>query len=296
MSLLRTLVHNLGECSVSGNEAAFVCPRCDAGKGKRKLYVNLKTHVYYCFKCGDKGTSKELVDDSTWRYTISSEEGESPKEHYRKITPPKGEIPGFVPLSNIYGSDSERPCQEYLRKRGLTMAEASGFGWGISAHVGLYGRMIIPVVMHGELVHYLARSLYGQLPKEIGPAKNDGWRGRSEVCYGLDQVLLGDAIVLVEGVFDWCALRKSEFGCVALLGSKLSKHIAGEILAKKPSKIVLMLDPDEAGQAGEREAGGLLWDRNYREVYFAPLSGGKDPDEVPQNDLIWAVKTAKKFW
>ena len=198
----------------------------------------------------------------------------------------------------------------YASKKGkITWEEMVILGWGLSTDPALAGRLIIPIRQSGKLQNYLARSLPSMqlTPKEMSGSEDDGWVPRSKLAVGLEEVKTGEICALVEGIWDKCWLDKTSnsFRTVATLGHILHPVVAGKILTKEPSKIVVFYDGDEAGVEGTFQAVNYLLSRNFHEVRVARPPAGRDPNELTDNQIlsliaasqpgpVWMVEQAAK--
>jgi DNA primase len=147
----------------------------------------------------------------------------------------------------------------YLAERGLSEATIAEFGLGYCAKGSMTGRVVIPIHNRdGQLVAYAGR-LPRHSPDEETPKYKlpPGFRKSQELFNSHRAFRETDDVplVIVEGFFDCLALWQHGIRrVVALMGSSLSPQ-QEEIIAavvNPQSRIVLMLDEDEAGR-GARE-------------------------------------------
>lgn len=166
----------------------------------------------------------------------------------------------------------------YLARRGLAAETIRRFGIGFYGGRGmLRGRIVIPIHdAQGALVAYAGRAIDGQDPKYRFPR---GFR-KSLVLFNLHRVLQTGArtVVVVEGFFD--ALTVSQAGyasVVALMGSTLSRPQA-DLLTSHFTRVLLMLDGDEAGWHGATAITAGLG----RRLAVVPirLDAGTQPDQL----------------
>lgn len=129
----------------------------------------------------------------------------------------------------------------YLRWRGLPLGAALNFGLLHRSFDRLAGRIVIPELRHGRAIWAIGRALgaddappYLGLP---GPKPLLGWEGARGAA----------SVILVEGAFDWLALRQWGYPALALLGT----HASPEALAslRRLPSVDLLLDGDDAGRA-----------------------------------------------
>jgi DNA primase len=147
----------------------------------------------------------------------------------------------------------------YLTERGLTTETLVDFGAGFCGKGIMAGRIAIPIHNpNGEVVAYAGR-LVGE-PSDDNPKYKlpPGFRKSLEL-FNIDRASKESpdtALVIVEGFFDCMKLHQlGHRKTVALMGSTMSA--AQEELIRKHtqsnSQIIVMLDEDEAGQAGRED-------------------------------------------
>ncbi len=91
-----------------------------------------------------------------------------------------------------------------------------------------------------------------------------------------------DRVVLVEGFFDAIKVFEAGFAVVALMGATMSARQV-ELLSEHFSKIVLLLDGDNAGRCGTQRAQEMLAKR--MQVLIAPLPDKRQPDKFEPYQL-----------
>jgi DNA primase len=150
----------------------------------------------------------------------------------------------------------EREHPYLVKDRGLTLETIIDFGIGFCSKGMMADRIAIPIRnVKGEVVAYAGR--FPGTPAEDVPKYKlpQGFR-KSQELFNLDRAIKEpdeSPLVIVEGFFDVMKLHQN--GCkkaVALMGSSLSATQEGllrEHLASH-SQVVVMLDENEAGQAG----------------------------------------------
>lgn len=265
-----------------------------------KLGIHLETMRFNCISCHKGGAVSDLLEALGIHIEL---EAARPKRRRKELAWPPSRIPHFASFREmgVYSDTSPEAIflndvEKYVEKCGrMTWAELEKTGWGYCTAGRDAMRLIVPVFMDKHLVSYLARSIYDFLePKELAGPLKDGWWPRDELCYGLDSVLPGRPLVLVEGLWDRRHLRRCVPGVshVSMLGSHLSAGVCGRILAKRPSRIILFLDGDDAGRAGTTAAIGLLRKRKYPNIYAVRTEDGKDPDDYAAVEAVNAIETA----
>jgi DNA primase len=167
----------------------------------------------------------------------------------------------------------------YLRARNIDASTAARFGVGFYRGPGLMsGRMVIPIHDEGgRLVAYAGRAVDGSQPRYRFPA---GF-GKSRVLFHFHHAVAvaGDTAWVVEGFFD--CMRVVQAGVenvVALMGTELHERPA-QLLAERFSRVMMLLDGDEAGRRGSERAAARL--RERCEVRVMQLPEGVQPDQLP---------------
>ena len=151
------------------------------------------------------------------------------------------------------------PAHPYLAERGLTPEIIAEFGLGFCATGTMKDRVVIPIHNEeGELLAYAGR-WPGHPPDGTPKYKLPAGFKKSLELFNLHraiQALPEQPLVIVEGFFD--AIKLWQLGLkrvVALMGSTLSP--AQEELTRKHtdsrSKVLVMLDEDDAGRAAREE-------------------------------------------
>src|SRR5450759_312120 len=145
----------------------------------------------------------------------------------------------------------------YLAERGLTLETIVDFGVGYCAKGMMAERIAIPIQNpEGAVVAYAGR--FPGEPAEGTPKYKlpQGFRKSLEL-FNIDRASKEPGpLVIVEGFFG--CMKLHQFGCrkvVALMGSTMSA--AQEELIRRHtdrnSRVIIMLDEDEAGQAGRED-------------------------------------------
>lgn len=155
-------------------------------------------------------------------------------------------------------------------------------------------RIAIPIHNpQGEVVAYAGR--FPGTPAEDTPKYKlpQGFRKSLEL-FNIDRAIKEPAdkpLVIVEGFFD--CLKLHQHGCrkvVALMGSSLSA--AQEDLIKRAtdahSRVIVMLDEDEAGQAGREDIACRLAKFCFVKVHVFDQPG-KQPDQLTADEVAQLI-------
>ncbi len=183
--------------------------------------------------------------------------------------------------------DSEHP---YLEERGLTADTIARFGVGFCASGSMSGRVVIPIHnVEGKIVAYAGRSPgepEGDSPKYKLPA---GFKKSAEL-FNLHRAIEesdDQPLVIVEGFFDCMKLAQHGYNrTVALMGSTLSPNQEELVRQNTTSetRIVLMLDEDEAGRAARAEIVQRLAVGRFVKIVPLPEDAGQ-PDQLSAEEL-----------
>lgn len=243
------------------DEYVYKCPFCtDRGKSpdlKGKLYVNNKSLKYHCFRCGKSGrlivnsstvnliptpSNSELISKLEEQVNISA--GISlPEDRIVKL---EYEIPRFYPLP---GSQE----YNYLKSRGISDYLIKRYDIRIGSIVSKYAyRVIIPnrVIQKDENSDltdmFVARYIF-DIPKNeegrylVQRYLNPFGANRRKVVFNLHRIKENQPIIITEGCF---TAISAGLNAVATYGKLVTNDQINQILAKKPSRLYINLDPD----------------------------------------------------
>ncbi len=172
----------------------------------------------------------------------------------------------------------------YLAERGLTLETVVDFGAGYCAKGMMADRIAIPIHNPaGEVVAYAGRVL-GEPTSDTPKYKLPQGFRKSQEVFNIDRAIREPAekpLVIVEGFFD--CMKLHQHGCrkvVALMGSTMSA--AQEDLIRKHtdrnSRVVVMLDEDEAGRAGREDVAVRLAKFAFVKVHVFEKEGTQPTD------------------
>ena len=178
------------------------------------------------------------------------------------------------------GYSSGDELTTYLRWRRLPAAAAKRVGLlGRGGRETMAGRIVVPEIRGGQPIWLIGRTIAHDVrPKYLGlPGRKPllGWESASnekDVC-------------LVEGVFDYLALRSWGYPALALVGTHVRTAALDAI--KRFERVYLVLDTDEAGRVASRELARVLGSRATEVI----LPGVKDVAELalrPDGRAIFA--------
>lgn len=220
----------------------------------------------------------------------------------------------------LLGEDGHQ-ARSYLRKRGLTGDTITEYGLGFAPgrwddltttlgksgidrdtlteaglareaergghHDFFRNRLIVPIFdSQGRAAGFAGRSLDGSEPKYINSPDSPIYRKRS-VLYGLHRarstIRRERSAILFEGYFDCLSAWQAGIaGAVAVCGTALTPDHA-KLLAAQTRDVVLAFDADAGGRRATLRSLPILLEAQLR-VRVAPLSGGRDPDDIIRED------------
>lgn len=265
------------------------CPLCS--DYKERLYISQDHGAWLCFNCDNRGSlvtffSTVLNLDRGVAYALAQKVWDKqgpqsrpivttkPKKPLKEVQPP----PLFRSIAKDWKLGVAQPYREYLERRGVDRETAEAYQMGYVILGDYAGRIIIPIVLDGVVVSWIARSIYEKAEPKVLTAPGTSLSG---VLFNLDNIT-PPRVVLVEGVFDALKLREV---AVATLGARLSWEQIRLLKRRGFDTIIIMPDNDETGwQAAAKHAWTLL--PHFEAVYLAPLPPGvKDAGEATEEQL-----------
>jgi DNA primase len=178
----------------------------------------------------------------------------------------------------------------YLFERGISSDAIAHFGLGFCEHGSMAGRIVIPIRnAEGKVVAYAGR-WPGEPPKDTSKYKLPAGFKKSQELFNLDGAndeSDEQPLIVVEGFFDCISLWQLGLTrTVALMGSALSAE--QETLLREhttpETRIILMLDEDDAGRAARTEIAERLVQGRFVKVVSLP-SEGFQPEALSSADL-----------
>ncbi len=154
----------------------------------------------------------------------------------------------------------EREHPYLIKERGLTLETIVDFGVGFCAKGMMADRIAIPINnAEGKVVAYAGRFPVEEPPEDTPKYKLPPGFRKSQELFNIDRAIKEPAdkpLVIVEGFFDCMKIHQNGWHkVIALMGSTMSA--TQEELIKQHtnghSHVVVMLDENEAGQAGRED-------------------------------------------
>ena len=289
---------------VSGDEIVYHCPYCEEnGRGPDThghLYVNNRSCLFYCQRCGAKGYVAPIGTDYVFDPIPSDEElylllestlGRSEKRDLFDI-PPHLVAEGTTAF-------------DYLKSRGISksMIEHYSIRQGQVSNRVTRGRVVVPNEIFYSDDHsvemtdmYVAR-YYRPIPKNSDTGKdkfpkyyNPPGAQKSKSVFNLHRIQMNSPIIICEGVFTAMSAGSS---AVAIYGKQISNYQLALIMAKSPSAIYVALDPDAYS-----ESLSLCYRINHytdKNVYNVRLPDGEDANSLGHNKFMDKLMHTRVF-
>ena len=256
VSLSKNLWNCFSECKHGGNVLDFIA---------KMENVSIHAAAMKAIEWFNLDPAEMAATDDKGETSETEAPAPAPKPAAKTASPPKA-APAAAPENSAPNTPLkfrldklERNHPYLLEQRGLTPETIVDFGLGYCSKGMMAGRIAIPIHnVKGEVVAYAGR--FPGEPAEDTPKYKlpPGFR-KSQELFNLDRASkqpVEQPLVIVEGFFD--AMKLHQHGCrkvVALMGSTLSA--AQEELIRRhtnsQSHVIVMLDENEAGQAGRED-------------------------------------------
>ncbi len=231
-----------------------------------------------------RGVTRETVD--AFRLGVSPPDGESVK----RLLTSKGYSEEQLALAGVVTQNRDGRYRDMFR-----------------------GRLMFPIQdAGGKVVGFGGREMDGSQPKYLNTGRTPIF-DKGRLFYGMhlaDESIREKGVVIAEGYMDVITAHQHGFrNVVACMGTALTRDqasLVGSIVRPAPQgespPVVLALDADAAGQeatlrslesswmvfqrrlAGRSRGSDLFQRPSLPEIKVAPISGGKDPDEIIRED------------
>lgn len=302
-----TVTNGAGGRGYESGVRTFNCPLCHEDRARG--WMNVERFTAGCWNGGCPAEPRmeggaiewiRLVEGmarraEVWRYLLQHFSRDTVFEPARRQRTADTADFCRIPRDYVRFEPQKRPVRSmraevFLYKQwSMTAANAADWGLGYCLQGPFSGRIIIPIFLLGMLVSFQARTFTGADPKylsarhglESDPEADCG-RPMSETLFNMTAVTRGAELLLVEGAADVMRWHrderlKSPHG-IALLGLALTPEKLLLLRSIAPSRVLVGLDNDEAGQA---RAFGYLQDLEAWGFNAVPVqwSGGKDSGE-----------------
>ena len=275
--------------NVSRGWIEISCPFCD--DPSTHLGINLDSKLFHCWICSSKGGPAKLIRALT---KCSWEQAKNTVEKYvdwsqvdftdSDLAPKKLKLP--IEFNPITPNTIPELVKNYLQDRNFDPEELTRrFNLYYPGPIGTYKlRLIIPITYRNRLVNFCGRDVTGKASSRWHNCPNtDAEIPLNSLLYGIEEILEGESVILVEGIFDQWRLG---YGAVATFGTKVTSEQALLLQRKKPSKIFLVGDSDVTQEMYENIA-RKLW---FSEVEAIYLNSDGDPADLSPTEAQYLMR------
>ena len=233
------------------------CPFC--GK-EQHFYINKKTQMFDCKKCGEFGNIYKLLRflDKTYLLNGATIENTDTIVSVRSMLASELEssevsVTELPEVKMPVGWRVLRNSNLYLLNRGITPELCERYKFGSTKMLRKYDNyVLIPIYDGGKIRGYIGR--YGSKKVPDGKLRYNNSIGTqfAQLLFGYDEITENTAtVILVEGIFDKIAVDKvlrlwesEEVKCVCTFGKKISAEQIEKLKVKGVSRVILLYDFD----------------------------------------------------
>lgn len=233
------------------------CPFC--GK-EQHFYINKKTQMFDCKKCGEFGNIYKLLRflDKTYLLNGATIENTDTIVSVRSMLASELEssevsVTELPEVKMPVGWRVLRNSNPYLLNRGITPELCERYKFGSTKMLRKYDNyVLIPIYDGGKIRGYIGR--YGSKKVPDGKLRYNNSIGTkfAQLLFGYDDITENTAtVILVEGIFDKIAVDKvlrlwesEEVKCVCTFGKKISAEQIEKLKVKGVSRVILLYDFD----------------------------------------------------
>ena len=193
--------------------------------------------------------------------------------------PPKADFSGEAARAHeeLSGSSGEK----YLQERGFTAQTMERFKLGFEQNHYFAGRGNYPaiVIPYDPTGHYIAWRAITE--KHFDKPNTD--KAGEEPVFNAGALYSGSPVFVVESQL--CAISiEQEGGRAVAIGGKGARKLIKQLEKKAPAGLlILSLDNDEPGQAGQRELAAMLEEKGFTFIEANIAGTAKDPNELLQH-------------
>lgn len=269
-------------------EIQYCCPFCESVRGKKdksyKLYVNINSGKYHCFKCNTNGRLR-LSDEVVSYVKTNNLDRLSVKKESAK-----SDYPYVLPTTKA----SDNPnALNYLIRRGYSKEIADFYNIRYASIIdSLYpGRIVVPNIVKGGFTDMLvARSIDPNIDKRwkyLNPSGSD----KRNIVFNLHRNINSDKLIITEGVFS--AMSCGVNG-VATYGKLVSNEQISQIVKSKPKEVYVMLDFDAQNESFNLAKTLSRYLPNSK-VYYVELLDNRDPNDLGYSGVMNAIRTQSRL-
>lgn len=288
---LRDILNN----PILNSRGEYICTCVFCGK-ERHMYVNKRTQLFDCKRCGEHGSVYKILVQLGKTYLLQGRtiEHKEQIDSLRKILVNSVEqhevtlntLPSVVMPAGWKVAENST---EYLLGRGITPADCRRYNIGMTHLFEKYKNyVLIPVYDNKEIRGFVGRYAAKKVPVDKLRYNNSPGAKFAELLFGYDEITNNTiTVILVEGIFDKIAVDKAlqldlsdEIKCVCTFGKKISEVQIKKLLVKGVKKVILLYDFDAVNDT--KKYGLQL--QNYFDTNIAFTSQKKDIDECTKEE------------
>lgn len=259
-----------GKVKTGGNNKSHYVSNCFYCNKSNHFYINRKTQLWDCKKCGEEGNIVKLLHflgklfllgdfksiDRNKLTLLSDYKSEDEDDEEIVLDPEVRMLP-----KKFYTVDDD----EYLSSRGFGADILKKYGIGYCKDPKLKDYVIIPIYEKNECRGYLGRLNWDRSKiermkskgfKKIIRWKNDDGAKFSHLLFGFNEITENTkTVILLEGVPDKISLDiilglddQEEIKCCATFGKKISRTQIMKLLSKGVERVILIFDEDAIGE------------------------------------------------
>lgn len=289
---------DLRECLVNPHltrSGQYVCDCIFCGK-EQHMYVNKKTQMFDCKKCGEYGSVYKILRHLNKLYLLDGSTIEN-RERIESIRGRREEMnDNVVELSDLpvkkmpVGWRISENSTKYLLSRGITSEDCKRYNIGASDMLSKYvNYVLIPIYDDKKIRGFIGRYGAKKVPENKLRYNNSRDTEFSELLFGYDEIVSGtDTVILVEGIFDKIAVDKTlrlwdgkEIKCVCTFGKKISDKQIAKLMLKGITNVILLYDFDAIREIKKY---GLELEKHF--VTSITFTTKKDIDECTREEAL----------
>jgi len=298
-------------CGVGGNVFSFVRKKEDISFPEAVKLVAEKSGISFNHNVSPVQNSKfnkeyALMDLSLkyFQNNLATQSGVDAKKYLNA----RGINAEIINEFKIGLSLNDNKLYKFLQNKNEDIQKAISVGLlnqsGIDIFDTFTDRIMIPICdLQGRVAGYTARAYKKDEKSKYINTKTTDIYVKGNILYNYfnakDHAKREKEIILVEGNMDAISLSASGIKNVCALMGVVIQPNQIEALKKLNSKIILMLDSDNAGSEATIKVGDALYQKGL-DVYVVRLNGAKDPDEYIYKNGVEAlkenIKRAVKFF
>jgi|GEM_PF-3014380 len=282
----------------------FQSSHSDGIDSRPSFNIHKSEGIWYCYACKRKGTLPQLVSllygtslKDSWQIIERKSINKMinpidriEKELNNLLSPTNNKENGIINLPEEYDINLPKEARDFLIiQRGLTEEAIKFFQLGY-CNSGFYSkRVIIPVIIEGRIITFIARSISNTVSLKYLIPKGTL---KSSILFNMDSIF-NDEVYIVEGPFD--AMKLWSLGlknAVSIFGCSLHPSQIRSLLRKGVKKVCIMLDGDAAGRKSSKYMEEQI--KPYFEVTKIMLSGGMDPGDITSVDQLQELLSLRR--